>query len=57
MKCLNEQLCKVQALRSRKALRIEVKLYSRRFGDLERARAHAMLYQMLPLVFVRLYGP
>ncbi|KAJ0838502.1 hypothetical protein HanPSC8_Chr14g0595581 [Helianthus annuus] len=29
----------------------------RRFGDLERARVHVMLYQKLPLVYVRPYGP
>ncbi|KAJ0956193.1 hypothetical protein HanPSC8_Chr01g0011801 [Helianthus annuus] len=41
---------KAQVTRRHKYLKIEVKFHSRRFGDSERARAHAMIYQMLPLV-------
>ncbi|MFS7941445.1 hypothetical protein Hanom_Chr05g00476351 [Helianthus anomalus] len=29
----------------------------RRLGEMERARVHVMLYQMLPLAYVHLYGP
>ncbi|MFS8032962.1 hypothetical protein Hanom_Chr17g01563911 [Helianthus anomalus] len=47
---------KAQVLRNRKAHRIEVKLHFRRFGDMERARVHALLYQALPLVICTLFG-